>query len=93
MGPLLVSIQLMSKHRRYNTNRRTREDSNDSAEETSSTPGLAEEMTNGDQPWQAMRPEKVERARKLIQDENYPSIQILGSVADLLAKRLDSGLQ
>jgi hypothetical protein len=84
-------IQFMSKRRHYKTNSRFREDPHNSPEETSSTPALPEEVADGSQPWQAVRPDKVERARKLVQDPNYPSIQILESIADLLAKRLDSG--
>jgi hypothetical protein len=34
------------------------------------------------------RSEKVERARRLIEDKSYPSKKVLQSVADLLSKRL-----
>lgn len=40
------------------------------------------------QPWQAARPEAVARARQLIQDKNYPSKEVMDSVAELLVKKL-----
>jgi len=38
--------------------------------------------------WDATRAEKVAHARRMLQDKNYPSKEILDSVADLLAKKL-----
>ena len=39
----------------------------------------------------SVRPEKVARARRLAQDENYPSKEIIDPVAGLLAKHLQPG--
>jgi hypothetical protein len=41
-------------------------------------------------PWNATRAEKVAHARRVIQDKNYPSREILDSIAHLLAKKLKS---
>jgi hypothetical protein len=79
------SNQLMSKRRHFRRNRRLRADSPNCPEDIA--PAAAAEI----QPWQAVRPEKIERARELIRDENYPSKEILESVADLLANGLDNG--
>jgi hypothetical protein len=38
--------------------------------------------------WQESRPEKVQRARRLIEDKGYPSKEVLQTVADLLSKKL-----
>ncbi|MEY2408693.1 MAG: hypothetical protein QOF48_1363 [Verrucomicrobiota bacterium] len=39
-------------------------------------------------PWQSVRPDKIERARKLIRDPNYPGPKVVNAVARLLAKHL-----
>ena len=46
------------------------------------------ESVPGIKPWHATRTEKVVQARRLIQDKNYPSKEILDSVANLMAKKL-----
>jgi len=46
------------------------------------------EQTRGQQTWQSVRPVEVERARRLVQDDQYPSRQVLESVAELLAQHL-----
>ena len=38
--------------------------------------------------WKEVRPDKVARAKKLLQDPNYPSGKVLGSVARLMARHL-----
>ncbi len=38
--------------------------------------------------WQAVRRKKVERARKLLQNSNYPGAAVTKAVARLLAKNL-----
>lgn len=40
------------------------------------------------QPWNEVRTEMVERARKLVQDVNYPPAEVMRQVADLLAQNL-----
>jgi hypothetical protein len=39
-----------------------------------------------DKPWNEVRKEKLERARRLLQDAHYPSEEVVESVADLLAR-------
>jgi hypothetical protein len=38
--------------------------------------------------WKEVRPEKVARAKKLLQNPGYPSGKVINSVARLLAKHL-----
>ncbi len=42
----------------------------------------------GPQPWQSIRPDKLGKARRLVQDKKYPSKKVLESVAGLLADHL-----
>jgi hypothetical protein len=49
-----------------------------------------EEREPAGKPWLSVRPAKVERARKLIRDPNYPDSKTIDSVARLLAKHLKS---
>jgi len=37
-----------------------------------------------------VRPEKVARGRRLVRDEKYPPKEVIDSVAELLARHLDS---
>jgi hypothetical protein len=46
---------------------------------------------SGDQPWGYVRTGKVRRARQLVQDRNYPTPDVVRSVAALLAKHLSPG--
>jgi hypothetical protein len=39
-----------------------------------------------EKPWDEVRKLKVARAKKLLQDANYPSPEVIRSVADLLAR-------
>lgn len=39
-----------------------------------------------DRPWQEVRNKKVARAKKLLRDANYPSPEVVRSVAGLLAR-------
>jgi len=48
----------------------------------------AAEQTRGQQTWQSVRTAEVARARQLVQDDQYPSRQVLESVAELLAQHL-----
>ena len=80
----------MSKRRHFR-NRRLRADSPNCTEDSCSDGALAGDAAGEVQPWQEVRPEKIERARELIRDESYPSKEILESVADLLANGLDKG--
>jgi hypothetical protein len=38
--------------------------------------------------WKEVRPEKVARAKRLLQDPNYPSGKVMGAVARLMARHL-----
>ena len=40
------------------------------------------------QPWKGVRPAKVAKAKVLVRDGNYPSRQVMESVAGLLAEHL-----
>ena len=44
---------------------------------------------SGTKPWQENRPSKVARAKKLLRDPSYPTPEIMQSVADLLARKLE----
>ena len=46
-------------------------------------------VLSGTKPWQSVRKTKVERARKLVKDPDYPTKQVTNAVADLLARHLD----
>ena len=81
----------MSKRRHFRTNRRLRADSPNCAEGSCPDGALAGDAAGEVQPWQEVRPEKIDRARELIRDESYPSKEILESVADLLANGLHKG--
>lgn len=39
----------------------------------------------------SVRPEKIARAKRLVQDETYPSQGVMDAVAGLLAKHLEPG--
>ena len=52
-----------------------------------SPPAPSEETRDG-KASASIRPEKVARARELVRDENYPSPEVIDSVANLLAKHL-----
>jgi hypothetical protein len=41
---------------------------------------------SAEKPWEASRKEKVTQAKRLLQDANYPSNEVVRSVAGLLAK-------
>ena len=41
------------------------------------------------QPWREVRPDKVARARKLLEDPSYPPKKVTDAVASLLARHLD----
>lgn len=56
---------------------------------TSSFENLAAMTVAGKDPAPASRSEKVERAKKLIADPDYPPKEVLNSIADLLADHLD----
>ena len=43
----------------------------------------------GPAPWQSIRKARVARAKALVKDKNYPSKEVLKSMAELLAKHLD----
>lgn len=49
----------------------------------------APETPAGPAPWQCIRKARVARAKVLVRDKNYPSKEVLKSVAELLAKHLD----
>ena len=57
----------------------------------SSSPKNPEEREPAGKPWLAVRPAKVERARKLLRDPNYPNGKTIDAVARLLAKHLRPG--
>ena len=42
-----------------------------------------------DEPWNEVRDEMVERAKKLVSDANYPPAEVMRHVADLLAQHLN----
>jgi len=50
-----------------------------------------EEREPAGKPWLAVRPAKMERARKLLRDPNYPNGKTIDAVARLLAKHLRPG--
>jgi len=50
-----------------------------------------EEEAAGDAPWNSVRSNKVRHARQLVEDRNYPPVEVLQSVAGLLAKHLPAG--
>ena len=51
----------------------------------------AEAKPNGDAPWAGVRAAKVARAKSLIQDPNYPSAEVIQTVARLLARNSKIG--
>ena len=85
----------MGNHRNFRRRQSVRENPPNSTadfELQDIPPGAAPpEEARGDKLSASVRPEKVARARRLAQDENYPSTEIIDSVADLLAKHLQPG--
>ena len=84
----------MAERRNFKTRRRLGEASSSFAEQgiparRQAALALTEE-TRGRPSWRDARPEKVAKARRLVQDKSYPSRQVLESVADLLAEHLQS---
>jgi hypothetical protein len=64
------------------------ESSEGDSTEPVSLPTASSELEEG-QAWDSVRPGKIARARRLVEDPNYPSKQVIESVAVLLAGRLD----
>ena len=56
--------------------------------EVRSLPASFPAELHGEAVGQEVRPEKVARARRLVQDENYPQREVIESVAELLARHL-----
>ena len=53
---------------------------------TTTLPPANDHASSEEKPWEALRKEKVARAKKLLRDANYPSPEVIRSVADLLAR-------
>jgi hypothetical protein len=51
-------------------------------------PSTAATMKGAAGSWQEVRPDKVARAKKLLQDPDYPSAKVIHSVARLMARHL-----
>ena len=85
----------MGNRRNFKIRQSVRENSPDTAdgfELQDHPPGARPlEETRGDKFSASVRLEKVALARRLAQDENYPSKEIIDSVAGLLAKHLQPG--
>ena len=61
----------------------------ESKEDSSRIPIPQTSEVESDETWHSTRPAKVARARKLAADPDYPSKEVLDSVAELLADKLD----
>src|SRR6476646_1301045 len=85
--------KFMAKRRHFSrTQRGLGDDSSGSAHtlipDESFALAATEEEVLSDPPWNSVRSEKVRRARELVQDRDYPSPDVLHSVAGLLAQHL-----
>ena len=87
----------MARRRNFRTRRSDREESPHPVVEvlaqTQPSPADVPEEPAGGLPWETVRPDKVAKAKQLVQDENYPSKEVLEKVADLLAGHLRGGEQ
>jgi hypothetical protein len=69
------------------------EDALDTRASFQSRPASAEpsEEARDDKLSASVRPEKIARAKRLVEDPSYPSPEVIDSVAGLLAKHLEPG--
>ena len=68
-----------------------RKTSQRSNKKTTKSPSKKLEDSEGKEtkPWEEVRRDKVARAKKLLEDANYPSPEVIRSVAGLLARDWD----
>jgi hypothetical protein len=83
----------MANRRSFRKRQSVGEDSLNTLANSRARPGSSDppEETRDGKLSASVRPEKIARAKRLVQDENYPSQGVLDSVAELLAKHLRPG--